>query len=150
MKRWLALTLAAMMCITLVGCSKSKKITLPFEVSDVKGIELYHYSVPADAEKKTLVYQHELESIYNMLSSISIKDKEVEPLVGTATTIFSFTLADGTIYNVTYCSGDITYGTVNMSNDETTWFTSTNIESLWYASEVESVSVEMDELPATN
>lgn len=149
MKRWLALILAAMMCMTLVGCGNSKKIPLPFEISEVKGIELYHYSVPEDAEKKTLTYQHELESIYNMLSGISIKDKEVEPISGTSTTIFSFTLTDGTIYNVTYCFGDITYGTVKLSNDETTWFTSTNIESLWYASEVDSVSIEMDDLPVT-
>ena len=150
MKRWLALILTAMMCMTLVGCGNSKKIPLPFEVSEVKEIELYHYSVPADAEKKTLVHQHEIESIYNMLSGISIKNKEVEPLSGTATTIFSFTLADDTLYNVTYCFGDITYGTVNLSNDETTWFTSTNIESLWYASDVDSTSIEMSELPATN
>lgn len=149
MKRWLALILAAMMCITLVGCGKSKKIPLPFEVSEVKGIELYHYSGPEDAEKKTLVHQHELESIYNMLSGISIKNKESEPLSGTSTTIFSFTLADSSLYNVTFCFGDITYGTVKLSHDETTWYTSTNMESLWYASDVDSTSIEMSELPAT-
>lgn len=150
MKRWLTLFLAAMMCMTLVGCGNSKKIPLPFDVSEVKGIELYHYSVPTDAERKTLVYQHEIESIYNMLSGISIKDKKVEPLTGTSTTIFSFTLTDDTIYNVTYCFGDITYGTVNLSNDETTWYTSTNMESLWYASDVDSTSIETSELPAAN
>lgn len=150
MKRWLAVILTAMMCITLVSCGNSKKIPLPFEISEVKGIELYHYSASEDAEKKALVYQHELESIYNMLSGISIKEKQVDPLSDTATTIFSFTLADGTIYNVTYCFGDITYGTVHLSNDETTWYTSTNMESLWYASDVDSTPIELSDLPAAN
>lgn len=150
MKRWLALILAAMMCVTMAGCGNSQKIVLPFEISDVEGIELYHYSTPSDAEKKTLVHQHEIESIYNMLSGIAIKDKQMEPLAGTSTTIFSFTLRDGTIYNVTYCFGDITYGTVNLSNDETTWFTSINMESLWHASDVESVPVEIGALPTAD
>ncbi len=147
MKRWLALALTSLMCVSLASCGTSKKIPLPFEVSDVKGIVLYHYTTPEDAEQKTLRYQHELESIYNMLSGISIKQNEAESYTGTSTTIFRFTLKDDAIYDVIYQLEDITHGTVWVSGDHTPWFTSTNLESLWFASDVDSAPAAFGELP---
>lgn len=40
------------MCVALIGCGQTKNIEFPFEISDVEKVEVYHYTVPADAKKK--------------------------------------------------------------------------------------------------
>ena len=54
MKKLIALVLAVVCVLGLVGCnSKTVNIDLPFEVGDVENIEMYHFvGAPVSAEKK--------------------------------------------------------------------------------------------------
>ena len=57
MKKLIALVLAVVCVLGLVGCNnKTVNIDLPFEVGDVENIEMYHFvGAPVSAEKKVIV-----------------------------------------------------------------------------------------------
>ena len=48
------------------------KIDFPFEVEDVESVEMYHYDgVPASAEKKVVVAENDIKTLYLSLIHIS-------------------------------------------------------------------------------
>lgn len=147
MKKGIILFLALIMCISFAACGQTNTINLPFEISDVEEVTLYHFFVPADAEKKILTEQKGIEEIIGFLSEITLKDKKIEKLAGGSTTSFRFNLTDGTSYDVIYSTGAVKSGAINLTNDEMTWFTAADIESLWDNCNVESIKADENELP---
>ena len=92
---------------------------------------MFHFIVPADAEKKVITGQEDIEKIYKQLESVSLKDKETEPVVGGSTTSFRFNLSDGISYEIIYTGIDAKSGRIMMSNGEKDYFTSDDLEAIW-------------------
>lgn len=63
MKKLAVLILTLAMSLWLVGCTQTASIQLPFEASDVKSLELFRFSVPAQAEKAVSVPESELPAL---------------------------------------------------------------------------------------
>lgn len=57
MKKFAAVIFAVMFCLSFVGCTQPEKMDLPFEVSEVENIEMFHFIDPMDAEKKVITEQ---------------------------------------------------------------------------------------------
>ena len=68
MKKLIALVLAVVCVLGLVGCNnKTVNIDLPFEVGDVENIEMYHFvGAPVSAEKKVIVAEETIKNLYDM------------------------------------------------------------------------------------
>ena len=50
------------------------KINFPFEVEDVENVEMYHYDgVPASAEKKVVVAENDIKTLYDKFKGLSLK-----------------------------------------------------------------------------
>ena len=72
------------------------KIDFPFEVEDVENVEMYHYDgVPASAEKKVVVAENDIKTLYDKFKGLSLKDKTTEETAGADVTSFRFNLSDG-------------------------------------------------------
>ena len=56
--------LAITLCALLSGCGKAMTISLPFAASDVENVEMYHYVVPASAEKKIITQADAISELY--------------------------------------------------------------------------------------
>ena len=72
------------------GFKKSENTyLLPFEVEDVENVEMYHYDgVPASAEKKVVVAEHDIKTLYDKFKDLSLKDKTTEETAGADVTSF--------------------------------------------------------------
>ena len=71
MKKLIALVLAVVCVLGLVGCNnKTVNIDLPFEVGDVENIEMYHFvGAPVSAEKKVIVAEETIKNLYDMFGT---------------------------------------------------------------------------------
>lgn len=135
------------LCLSLAGCNKTEKIDLPFELSEIENIEMFHFIDPMDAEKKVITEQEDIEDIYTLLESISLKDKKTEPVAGGSTTSFRFNLSDGTDYEITYSEIAVKSGRIVMSDNEKDYFTSADIEAIWNNSDYTVEEATENELP---
>ena len=142
MKKLIALVLAVVCVLGLVGCNnKTVNIDLPFEVGDVENIEMYHFvGAPVSAEKKVIVAEETIKNLYDMFEGLSLELKEVEETAGAEITSFRFNLSDGTSY-------ELIYGNLKSSTDNFEYFTSADISSYWSNTDLEAVPVEESELP---
>lgn len=147
MKKFAAAILAVMLCLSFVGCAQTENMDLPFEVSEVKNIEMFHFIDPMDAEKKVITEQEDIEGIYMLLESISLEDKKTEPVAGSSATSFRFHLSGGTSYEVTYSSIAVKAGRIIMSDSEKEYFTSADIEAIWSNSDYAVEEATEGELP---
>ena len=149
MKKLIALVLAVVCVLGLVGCnSKTVNIDLPFEVGDVENIELYHFvGAPVSAEKKVIVAKETIKSLYDMFEGLSLELKEVEETSGAEITSFRFNLHDGTSYELIYGCYGVKTGNLKSSTGNFEYFTSADISSYWSNTDLEAVSVEESELP---
>ena len=85
------------------GVNEPVKIDFPFEVEDVESVEMYHYDgVPASAEKKVVVAENDIKTLYDQFKGLSLKDKTTEETAGADVTSFRFNLSDGTSYDLIY------------------------------------------------
>ena len=84
MKKITALIFALILTLGLVGCNgKTVNIDFPFEVEDVESVEMYHYNgAPASAEKKVVVAESDIKTLYDMFKGLSLKDKTAEETAG--------------------------------------------------------------------
>lgn len=75
MKKITALIFALILTLGLVGCNgKTVNIDFPFEVEDVESVEMYHYDgVPASAEKKVVVAESDIKTLYDMFKGLSLR-----------------------------------------------------------------------------
>ena len=99
MKKLIALVLAVVCVLGLVGCNnKTVNIDLPFEVGDVENIEMYHFvGVPVSAEKKVIVAEEAIKDLYDLFEHLSLERKAAEETAGAAITSFRFNLSEWTM-----------------------------------------------------
>ena len=81
MKKLVAWVLTLICVVGLTGCGKDKTVNIdfPFEVEDVENVEMYHYSgAPVSAEKKIVVAEEDIKTLYDMFERLELTDKKVE------------------------------------------------------------------------
>ena len=149
MKKLIALVLALACVFALVGCNtKTVNIDLPFEVDDVENVEMYHFvGAPVSAEKKVIVEEENIKSLYDMFEGLDLTNKAVEETTGAAITSFRFNLSDGTSYELIYGCYGVKKGNLKSSTGNFEYFTSADIGSYWSNIDIEAVPVEESELP---
>ena len=104
MKRAIAFVLTVLLGIVLTGCARTEHIALAFTASDVESVEIFHYVIPADAEKKTVTQPEDIAGLVDTFEGLSVTDKKTEPVAGGSTTSFRFRLFDETVYDIVYSS----------------------------------------------
>ena len=52
MKKMSVLVMAVLLCLALAACNEKVSIDFPFELSSVENVEMFRFTVPAEAEKK--------------------------------------------------------------------------------------------------
>ena len=65
MKKTKLLYAVVVALLLLSGCAGWEEIEFPFEVSDVHYIEMYRYTVPADAQEKVVTEMEDVEKLYD-------------------------------------------------------------------------------------
>ena len=118
MKKLIALVLAVVCVLGLVGCNnKTVNIDLPFEVGDVENIEMYHFvGAPVSAEKKVIVAEETIKNLFDMFEAILELKVERKPLEQRPTS-FRFNLSDGTSYELIYGCDGVKTGNLKSSTD---------------------------------
>ena len=151
MKKIIVLILALILTLGLVGCNGKKvNIDFPFEVEDVESVEMYHYNgAPASAEKKVVVAESDIKTLYDMFKGLSLKDKTAEETAGADVTSFRFNLSDGTSYDLIYACYGAKNGNLKSEAGGFAYFTSADIGSYWnnLNKELEATPVNESELP---
>ena len=149
MKKYIALVLALVCVLGLVGCNnKTVNIDLPFEVGNVESIEMYHFvGAPVSAEKKVIVEEETIEFLYNLFVGLDLTNKTVKETTGAEITSFRFNLSDGTSYELIYGCYGVKTGNLKSSTGNFEYFTSADIGSYWNNIDLEAVAVEESELP---
>ena len=126
------------------------KIDFPFEVEDVESVEMYHYDgVPASAEKKVVVAENDIKTLYDKFKGLSLKDKTTEETAGADVTSFRFNLSDGTSYDLIYACYGVKNGELKSAAGGFKYFTSADIGSYWnnLNTELEAIPINESELP---
>ena len=133
MKKITALIFALILTLGLVGCNgKTVNIDFPFAVEDIESVEMYHYDgVPASAEKKAVVAENDIKTLYDMFKGLSLKDKPVEETAGADVTSFRFNLSDGSSYDLSYACYGVKNGELQSEAGGFKYFTSADIGSYW-------------------
>ena len=151
MKKITALIFALILTLGLVGCNgKTVNIDFPFEVEDVESVEMYRYDgVPASAEKKVVVAENDIKTLYDKFKGLSLKDKTTEETAGADVTSFRFNLSDGTSYDLIYACYGVKSGELKSEAGGCKYFTSADIGSYWndLNTELEAIPINESELP---
>ena len=149
MRKYIALVLALILMLGLVGCKeKTVNIDFPFEVGDVETIELYRYAgAPVSAEKKVIDAEETIKDLYDRFEGLTLKLKETEETTGGKITSFRFNLSDGTTYELIYGCYGVKTGNLKSSTGNFEYFTSADIGAYWSDIDLEAVAVEESELP---
>lgn len=101
------------------------KLPLPFASQEVQSITLYHYNVPARAEKKEVTDPQEIQSIYHTLSSARVKESKPDDTMGSTALSFHFQMTDGSERKLLY----LTDGKFQL--DETGYQVWSNYDGIW-------------------
>ena len=150
---------AIVACVAVAVCfltnppAKEVNLDFPFEIEDVDNIEMYHYvGTPGQVEKKVIVSEQDIKTLYEKFESISYKLKKADEVVGGETTSFRFNLSDGTMYELIYRSYGVKNGILKSPTDGFEYFTSADIGWNWRWLNEDLVAVEVDksELPGSN
>ena len=145
MKKLKILAFMIIACVSLAACTKTANIDFPFEPTDIKNIEMYHFIDPMDAEKKVVAEQNDITAICQSLERISLKDKTTEPIAGGSLTAFRFNLSDGTTYDVIYTEID-KGGEIKTADNDKYYFTSADVEGYWDNYDYDVISVKEEEI----
>ena len=150
---------AVVACVVVAVCfltnppAKEVNLDFPFEIEDVDNIEMYHYvGTPGQVEKKVIVSEQDIKTLYEKFERISYKLKKADEVVGGETTSFRFNLSDGTMYELIYRSYGVKNGILKSPTDGFEYFTSADIGWNWRWLNEDLVAVEVDksELPGSN
>ena len=150
---------AVVACVAVAVCfltnppAKEVNLDFPFEIEDVDNIEMYHYvGTPGQVEKKVIVSEQDIKTLYEKFERISYKLKKADEVVGGETTSFRFNLSDGTMYELIYRSYGVKNGILKSPTDGFEYFTSADIGWNWRWLNEDLVAVEVDksELPGSN
>ena len=151
MKKIIALVLALICVLGLVGCSQNKAVSIefPFAIEDVTNIEMYCFEgTPGNAEKKVVVDEDDIKAVFDMFERLSLTTERVSTdTSGGCTISFTFNLVDGTNYELTYIGYGIKNGTLKSSTGNFEYFTLADIFGFWITFDLEAVTVEENELP---
>lgn len=147
MKKIFVLMMTVLLCFSLTACGEKVNIDFPFELSNVKNVEMFHFVVTKEAEKKVITESEDIEGIYQLFERISLKDKATEPVAGGSVTSFRFNLSDGTSYEVIYSAVAVKSGRIITTDMGKDYFTSADIGGNWDNYDYEAVAVSEDELP---
>lgn len=152
MKRLITFILVLVCVLGLVGCNnKTANIDFPFDVEDVENVEMYHFvGVPASAEKKVILEEKTIKSLYDMFERAGLTNKAVESTTGAEITSFRFNLFDGTSYELIYECDGVKKGNLKSSTGNFEYSTSADIGSYWSSIDIDAVAVEESELPQYN
>ena len=123
MRKTAIFILAITLCALLSGCGKAMTVSLPFAASDVENVEMYHYVVPASAEKKIITQADAISELYAVFSELPVSDRKTEPVVGGAVTSFRFNLSDHTSYEIIYCAEAVKKGRLKLPAEQQDYFT---------------------------
>ena len=144
----IAVTLGLLLSIFLAACARTVHIELPFESADLDRVEMFRFQNPAEAEKKVITDPVDMKDLYDLLESISLKDKKTEPVAGGSVTSFRFHCTDGTTYEVVYSSIAVKSGRIKMTGWETDYFTSADLGACWSNYDYPVADAAESELPA--
>ncbi len=139
---------AITLCALLPGCGKATTISLPFAASDVENVEMYHYVVPASAEKKIITQADDIGALCALFSELPVSDRKTEPVAGGAVTSFRFNLSDHTSYEIIYCAEAVKKGRLKLPAEQQDYFTSADIGGCWDGCAYEAVDTGESELPS--
>lgn len=140
-------TLGIVICIALTGCSQKTTLNIPFDSADVSTIEMHHFTEPAFAEKKVITETDDINELYTLFKGLTLQDKQREPVAGGSVTSFRFNLADGTSYDLIYCSEAVKAGWLKSPAEQRDYFTSADIEGCWNSYDYEIIPAVESELP---
>ncbi len=157
----LGIMLGALVVILVGGFIDSKtdytsavevvSIDFPFEPSEIKSIEMFHYEgVPVSAEKKIITDGRDMEELYVKFSELLLQKEELaETTTGSSTTSFRFQLTDGTSYELIYVEYGVKKGELLSGTGGFRYFTSADIGWNWefLNQDYEAVPASVDELP---
>ncbi|MBS6639727.1 MAG: hypothetical protein KH295_01575 [Clostridiaceae bacterium] len=115
---------------------------LPFRAAEVERVELYHFVVPAAAERKTVTDPAQVGNVCHGLSAWAWPWPMENTYSGGATTSFRFYLKDGTTYDLIYSEPRTLYRT-----DSAQQCTLTDLGVVWRDCPAPSVPVAEDALP---
>ena len=150
---------AVVACVAVAVCfltnppAKEVNLEFPFEIEDVENIEMYHYvGTPGQVEKKVIVSEQDIKTLYEQFESISYKLKEVDAVAGGETTSFRFNLSDGTMYELIYRGYGVKKGVLKSPTGDFMYFTSADIgwNWRWLNEDLEAVEVDKSELPGND
>ena len=122
---------------------------LPINIA-YENVEMYHYDgVPASAEKKVVVAENDIKTLYDKFKGLSLKDKTTEETAGADVTSFRFNLSDGTSYDLIYACYGVKNGELKSEAGGFKYFTSADIGSYWnnLNKELEATPINESELP---
>ena len=134
---------AITLCALLPGCGKATTISLPFAASDVENVEMYHYVVPASAEKKIITQADDIGALCALFSSDGQTRNGV--IVHWS---FRFNLSDHTNYEIIYCAEAVKKGRLKLPAEQQDYFTSADIGGCWDGCAYEAVDTGESELPS--
>ena len=137
--------------LSMLGCSpKTAEIVfqLPFDVEKIVQIEMYHYVIPASAEKKIVTETSDIHAVYDLLSGLTLTNQTTEAVAGSNVTSLRFHLTDETVYELIYISEAVKQGRLQSPTDNFDCFTSADLGSIWNDTNCEAVMVDERELPA--
>ena len=150
MKKLMALVLTLVCMLSIVGCdqNKTERIAFPFAIEDVTSIELYHFEgTSGNAEKKVAFDEDDIKAMCDLFERISLTTERVSTDTSGGSTIhFTFNLADGTNYELTYIGHGIKNGTLKSSTGNFEYFTLADIYGFWILIDLEAVTVEENDL----
>ena len=157
MKKMIAMVFALALVLGLVGCSQNKSasietesasIEFPFKIEDVTNIEMYCVEgTTGYVEKKVVVEKDDIQAVCDLFECISLTTERVSTDTSGGSTIhFTFHLADGTNYELTYIGYGIKNGTLKSSTGNFEYFTLADIYGFWILIDLEAVTVEENDL----
>lgn len=149
MKKLFAVLFGITIATVLSGCGERTQIKLPFGLSEVHYVEMYRYTVPADAEKKIAEEPEDIESIYSLFANqrVKVKTAEDDDTVGGETVSFRFHLMDDTDYEISYHYGGRRNGSLRLLTEEKEFTASVDVGACWDDCDCEASEAEESELP---
>ena len=100
MKRVVLLLCMLALCTAAAGCAQETALQLPFDAAQVTGVEMYCFTVPADAEKKVLTQEADIRAVYELFDGLAVSDRKTQAEAGETVTGFRFYLTDGAEYEL--------------------------------------------------
>lgn len=147
MKRLMPLLCMMALCTAAAGCAQETALRLPVDVAQAAGVEIYRFTVPADAEKKVLTQEAGIRAVYELFDGLAVSDRKTQAEAGETVTGFRFYLADGAEYELIYCAQGVKRGRLVIPGAQAEYFTSADVGAAWQHGG-EAAPAKESELPA--